>query len=214
MLTGAPRGVALPDPQPELLADLLAARVNWVTGGATAEPADTTVLVVLRELDPAGLVAGAARFAGGLGTAEADRWRRSWTRAVFLFGDPVNLRPGDVRRSAGGAAWLGPFTGAHRPGPVRLLRPVTGRLPKLADGTNGRPLWIATAGLSLVDYLVHLHHTVAEAVLLDRLDPDEPLRLLHRPDLDPAGLGAAAYARVLPGPGGALRPYTWLSETS
>ncbi|MFF5229224.1 DUF6182 family protein [Dactylosporangium sp. NPDC000521] len=195
------------------LGDLLADRVDWVTGGAP-EPADTTVLVVLRGLDPAGLAAGAARFAAGLGTGEARRWRRSWTRTVFLFGDPVNLRPGDVRLIAGGAAWLGPFTGAHRPGPVRLLRPVTGRLPELPDGATGRPLWIATAGLSLVDYLVHLHHTVAEAVLLGRLDPDEPLRLLHRPALDPAGLGAAAYARVLPGPGGALRPYTWLSETS
>jgi hypothetical protein len=195
-----------------MLTSLLAERVAWVTDGAGAAAADSTVLVVLRGLDPAGLAAGAARFAAGLDGPEALRWRRSWTRAAFLFGDPVNLRPRDVRLTAGGTAWLGPFTGGHRPGPVRLLKPVTGRLPRLVDGTAGRPLWIATGGLSVVDYLVHLHHTVAEAVLLGRLGPREPLRLLHRPALDPAGLGAAAYARVLPGPDGVLSPYTWLTS--
>jgi hypothetical protein len=75
-------------------------------------------------------------------------------------------------------------------------------------------LRIAVAGLTLVDYLVHLHHTLAETVLLGRLDRDEPITLCHRPVL---GIGSAwghprpAYARVLPDPGGTLRMYTWLS---
>lgn len=82
-----------------------------------------------------------------------------------------------------------------------------------SDGPR-RVLRVAVAGLTLVEYLVHLHHTVAEAVLLGRLRPDEPLRLSHRPALaaDPR-CGPPGYARVLPDPAdsGRLRLHTWLS---
>lgn len=217
----------LPPLGQERLAALLAERVDWVTG-APADPseADTTVLVLLRELGPADLFQGAREFAAGLAADEAAAWRRSWTRTRFLFGNPANLPPGQARLVAPGAtaAWLGPFPDRHRPGLSRLLKPVSGALPQLppdlhlptgATGTAGneRVLQVAIDGMTLVDYLVHLHHTVAEAVLLGRLRPDEPVRLTHRPEIDSAS-GPPAYARVLPEPGdtGRLRPYTWLSS--
>lgn len=214
MLTGAP----VESPTQARLAELLAERVAWV-GGPTSAP-ETTLLVLLRSLSPADVAAGARAFPSTLEPAEAAGWRRSWTRTRFLFGNPANLRPGDARLVAPGAtvAWLGPFPDGHRPGVGRLLKPVTGRLPQLPDeidvpgGGAPRTLWIAVGRLTVVDYLVHLHHTVAEAVLLGRLRPDERLRLRHRPVLD-VGADGPAYARVLPEPGGTgrLRLHTWLS---
>lgn len=209
------------------LAALLAERAAWISAdgadGATA-PADMTVVVALRAFDPVDVADGARRFAAGLDAPAALRWRRSWTRTRFVFGDPANLRPDDVRVTgpAATAAWLGPFPDDRWPGQARLLKPVSGRLPDLPEHAEvpgrgpARDLWTAVAGLSLVDYLVHLHHTVAEAVLLGRLDPGERLRLRHRAALSPAEQhGPPAYARVLPEPDapGRLRLHTWLTGT-
>ena len=209
------------------LADLLAERVQWVTGRPPGHPgagtADTTVLVLLRSLHLADVVHGAREFAAALAPGEAEAWRESWTRTVFLFGNPANLTPSNrARVVAPGltAAWLGPFPNTHRPGLSRLLKPVTGELPALPrhidfPGTGRRRvLEVATGGLTLAGYLVHLHHTLAEAVLLGRLRPGEALRLSHSPapGLDPVQ-EHPAYARVLPelGDTGDLRLHTWLS---
>jgi uncharacterized protein DUF6182 len=221
VLTAAP-------PAQSRLAELLAERVEWVTGRSHGEPdtteADTTVLVLLRSLHLADVVHGAREFAAALDPGDAAAWRRSWTRTRFLFGNPANLTAGNRARvvaPAATAAWLGPFPSTRLPGLNRLLKPVTGALPELPGdidlpGTGPRRvLQIAVAGLTLAGYLVHLHHTLAEAVLLGRLRPDEPLRLSHRPTLgtDPPR-DPPAYARALPEPGGTgrLRLHTWLSS--
>lgn len=210
------------------LAELYAERVEWVNGRAQAEPdtstADTTVLVLLRSFHLADLAHGAREFAAVLDPAAAAAWRRSWTRTRFLFGNPANLTARNrakVVAPDATTAWLGPFPGGRLPGLSRLLKPVRGVLPELPRDVDlsgsgpRRVLQIAVGGLTLVDYLVHLHHTLAEAVLLGRLRLDEPVRLSHRPSLaidsthDPP-----AYARVLPEPGdtGRLRLHTWLSS--
>lgn len=213
---------------PERLAALLAHRAEWVTGESDGRPGDAAVessaVVTMRSLCLPDLVRGTRRFAATLDPAEADAWRRSWTRTVFLFGTPANLatRTGARVVAAGAtAAWFGPYPGTGLPGWSRLLKPVTGTLPHLpaeveVPGT-GRPrvLHVAVAGLTLTDYLVHLHHTLAESVLLGRLRPDEPLLLRHRPALDAASIREPpAYARILPDAddGGRLRPHTWLSR--
>lgn len=204
------------------LAELLTERLRAVTAQPAGAP-DSTVLVLLRSVRLADLVHGARQFAAALEPADAAAWLRSWTRTRFLFGNPANLTAQNPPRTVApeaSAAWLGPFPDSHRPGLSRLLKPVTGELPKLPSDLDlpgagpRRVLQVAVAGLSLADYLIHLHHTLAEAVLLGRLRPDEPLRLSHRPalaldsDCDPP-----AYARVLPEPGdtGRLRLHTWLS---
>jgi hypothetical protein len=209
------------------LAALAAGRAQWVAAAprpeADSDPAGTTALVLLRAVHVADVVDGAREFAAALDAPEAAAWCQSWTRTRFLFGNPANLTPlNKARVIAPGAtaAWLGPFPASRRPGLSRLLKPVTGRLPDLPPEIDmpgrgpQRVLRIAVAGLTLVDYLVHLHHTLAEAVLLGRLRRDEPVRLCHRPALE---LGPAwnppAYARVLPDPGtGRLRLHTWLSR--
>jgi hypothetical protein len=204
------------------LAELLTERVRSVTARSSASVPDTTVLVLLRSVRLADLAHGARQFAAALEPAEAVAWLRSWTRTRFLFGNPANLTGQNRALVApeATAAWLGPFSDSHRPGLSRLLKPVTGQLPALPRDLDlpgvgpRRVLWVAVAGLSLTEYLVHLHHTLAEAVLLGRLRPDEPLRLSHRPALAiDSTCGPPAYARVLPDPGGAgrLRLHTWLS---
>lgn len=212
-------------PAQSWLAELLADRVRSVTARAGPGPVGTTtVLVLVRSLRLADLVQGARGFAAALEPAEAAAWLRSWTRTMFLFGNPANLpvtAPARIVAPGSSAAWLGPFAQGHRPGLGRLLKPVTGRLPQLPgdlDLPGNGPRWrlqVAVAGLSLADYLVHLHHTLAEAVLLGRLGPDEPVRLSHRPTLAVGvGRGLPDYARVLPEPEdtGLLRLHTWLSR--
>jgi hypothetical protein len=227
-----------------MLAELLAERVELVTGrspgqadmeetptrpdfgtgtGTGLDSGTTTVLVLLRSLCPADVAHGAREFAAGLAAGEAAAWLSSWTRTRFLFGNPANLVAAKQVRAVapgGSAAWLGPFPATRLPGLSRLLRPAAGELPELPHdidlpGTGPRRvLRVAISGLTLVDYLVHLHHTLAEAVLFGRLRPDEALRLSHRPALHDDSAGPrAAYARVLPEPGGTglLRLHTWLS---
>jgi uncharacterized protein DUF6182 len=205
------------------LSALAAHREQWVRPGGTA---GVTALVLLRAVDVAGFVTGARAFAAALDAAEADVWRSSWTRTRFLFGNPVNLTgrpPARVIAPGGATAWLGPFPADRLPGLSRLLKPVTGVLPELPGelvlppvagpaGSPARRLHVATAGLSLAGYLIHLHHTVAEAVLMGRLRSDEPLRLIHQPSVDAAAArGTPSYARVHhEGTDEPLRLVTWL----
>lgn len=197
---------------------------------------ESTALVLLRSVDLADLVHGTVDFAAGLDRDEADAWQWSWTRTRFLFGNPANLTgrtPARVVAPHGSTAWLGPFPAGRLPGVSRLLKPVTGSLPDLpavvdlpAAGTArdaapttpgpGRPreLRCAVRDLTFSEYLVHLHHTLAESVLLGRLRPGEPLRLIHLPDIDPATVREEpGYARVhyAPGDPTRLRLYTCLS---
>jgi hypothetical protein len=209
------------------LAKLFAERAAWV-GGDPVRPAqmtddDRTVLVVMCRFDLVDFVTGVRAFTAGLDADEADRWRRSWTATRFLFGNPANLTgrtPARVMAANGGSAWLGPYPPTHLPGLARLLKPVTGTLPDLPPTLSvpgqGPPrlLYVATNGLSIVDYLVHLHHTLAEAVLGGRLGANDAVRLHHRPDIDAAvAAGEPDYARVHhPDRDTArLRLFTWLA---
>jgi hypothetical protein len=222
---------------PHRLAELLADRARWV--GRTPQDADrddpaaVTALVVLRAVDLTDLVTGARSFAAGLTAGEADAWRSSWTRTRFLFGNPVNLTersPARVVAPGGSAAWLGPVAAARPSGPGRLLKPVTGVLPPAPDrldlpAVTGpgaelpvrerpvRELYVAVDRLPLPDYLVHLHHSVAEAVLMGRLAGTEALRLVHVPEIGAAiARGVPSYARVQHDRAtGRLRLFTWLT---
>ncbi|ACZ83709.1 DUF6182 family protein [Streptosporangium roseum] len=192
-------------------------------GGAADSGRQVTVMVVMRRLDLGDLVQGALEFTGGLSPEEADIWYRNWTRTRFLLGNPHNLLGSAAVRTVGPGghlAWLGPVDVARPPGPSRLLKPVTGRLPELPPsvhlpgGRRGAPceIRIACRGLTTAGYLIHLHHTLAEAVLLGRIDPRTPVRLVHVPDLDEGSALSSAYARVHYGADGALRLYTFLSR--
>jgi len=222
--------MSAPAPPRAALARFAEERAAWA--GRAPQDARHTVLVLLKALDPADLVRGARAFAGTLSPQEAEDWRHAWTRTVFRFGNPANLTARTPPRAvspSGTAAWLGPYEAAHPPGFSRLLKPVSGRLPTLdgrlrVDGSGAPPsagltLRIATAGLSLADYLVHLHHTVAEAVLRQILPAGAPLRLVHCPDLDPnepdvsVRLPNAVYARTTAAENGEPKLHTLLTPT-
>lgn len=209
------------------LAALFAQRAAWV-GREPVRPAELTeedrvALVVLCRFDLPDIVAGARAFAAGLDEQERADWRGSWTATRFLFGNPANLTgraPVRVVAPGGSCAWLELCPPGRVPGRARLLKPLTGTLPALPPtvsiGGHGTPraLHLATRGLSLVDYLVHLHHTLAEAVLGGRLGPGDALRLHHRPDIEPSvTTGEPAYARVHhpDGDTARLRLFTWLA---
>ncbi|MET9385223.1 DUF6182 family protein [Streptomyces sp. NPDC002928] len=194
-------------PAQDRLAALFDERARLVAE-STTDTTPVTTLVLLRSLDVADFVQGARLFAASLSEAEARTWMRSWTRTRFLFGNPENLTdrsPARITAPAGTAAWLGPCPSEHLPGVSRLLKPLTGSLPLLPDTLDlpdraerpRRELQLATREVTLVKYLVHLHHTVAEATLLGRLGTSEPLRITHRPCLDVRSAhDSPGYARV------------------
>jgi hypothetical protein len=233
-ITAAPASETLSEPAPltaldDRLAALFAERAAWV-GREAVRPAEMAedervALVVLCRFDLPDLVAGARAFAAGLDARDAAGWLHSWTATRFLFGIPANLTgSAQVRVTGphGSCGWLGPCSPAHVPGTARLLKPVTGTLPVLPASVSipgrgaPRALYLATRGLTLVDYLVHLHHTLAEAVLAGRLGAEDALCLHHRRDIEPAvAVGEPAYARVHHPDGdlARLRLYSWLSPT-
>jgi Family of unknown function (DUF6182) len=213
---------------------------GWLTGriderheraarGLTARRAavpDVTVPVAMRAFDPGSTVAGALEFAAGLSEVDADSWFRCYTRTLFLVGNPVNIAerfPPATVAGNGTIAWLGVHDRRHTDHVRRLLRPVSGELPGHAASLDTvvasaaehpvRHLWIAVRGLDVARYLVHLHHTVAEAVLLGLLPPRTALALHHVDDLDPvrAGRSNPAFVRVHHGPDERLRLFTLLT---
>jgi len=193
--------------------------------GSILEMADVTVPVVLREFDPQALIEGAVKFAAALTPDQSDSWFRCYTRTVFLFGNPRNLaarHPVHQRAGDNAVGWLGVVGTKELNQLRRLLRPVTGTLPAVSVVPAGTPagtswsLWLAIRNLDLAQYLVHLHHTVTEAVLTGKVGPGDTINLRHVMDLHPSRLERAdcVYPRVHPSPGhpGRLRLYALLSH--
>lgn len=209
----------------DLLRRLHDERLTACAGGR-ATPPGLSVIVVLSALDPAAFVTGALRFTLGLDRDRAATWMRAYTRAVFLAGNPANLRDRFPFRHVtpdGRVAWTDPGDPDAHTGLRRLLRTFHGTtpldLPPLVDvDVPGAPptgtahdLYVAagTAGR----YLVDVHHTLAEAVLRDIVRPGDRLRVRHMTDM--TGLaGPPEYARVIATPDGdgRLRPVTWLTR--
>lgn len=201
----------------------LAAR--GLTPSGPAPGAGDVVAVVVRRFDLTSMVRGAMAFAAGLSAEAADGWFRAYTRTLFLFGNPHNLaaRHAPALGTAGAeTAWFGPWDARRMEALSRLLKPLRGDLPALPQrcdipGSPAAPaeLHVAVGGLNLPQYLIHLHHTLAEAVLLGTLAPDAPVRLIHWPDVDPvlAASGDADYVRVhyAAGDESRLRLYTLLT---
>lgn len=165
---------------------------------AVTEPSETStaVVCVVRRLDLAALIAGTCVLAASLPAGQVAEWRRSFTRTIFLAGNPDNLRDRFAFHYAdpGGAiAWTAPATlGEHAP-LRRLLRlfegagalppPSTVRVP----GTGARPadhdLYVASTGITVGECLVHLGHLLAEAVFDGLMAGGDRLTVRHVPRL-------------------------------
>jgi hypothetical protein len=214
----------LSDPEQWLAAVLAQRHARAAQGLVSGVPArgQVSVPVAMRAFDPRAILSGAVAFASRLSMVDADAWFRCYTRTVFLFGDPANLAgryPPALVSSDGQVAWLGVYEVARADYVRRLLRPVSGTLPEdptrldTVAGPGTRPGWllrVAVRELDLAQYLVHLHHTVAEAVLTGVLPADATIALRHVDHLDPAHTSRAgcAYARVHHA--GPDRPVPWM----
>ncbi|MEU0805119.1 DUF6182 family protein [Streptomyces sp. NPDC005970] len=195
--------------RPDLAADLdlsTAAALSRVHA-RIQESADTDTdallaVSVVRRFELAEWTRATCEFAIGLAPERLAAWRRSFSRTIFLAGNPDNL--GDRVRfdhiaEDGSAAWTGPAPAGASAGLRRLLklfdgshglpaRPDTAvRIPE-AIGPRHRPpvrreLYVATAGTSVADCLVHLNHLLVEAVLDGLIAPGDTLVVRQVPRL-------------------------------
>ncbi|WP_457029061.1 DUF6182 family protein [Kitasatospora sp. P5_F3] len=164
---------------------------------AAASAEDTLVVAVIHHLELAEWAGATCAFAFGLDPVAGARWRRSFTRTVFLAGNPANLRERFRFAHVAGdstAAWTAPGPGPSATTLRRLLklfdapagppaRPDTlVRLPGRPT-TRHRDLYLATEGCTLADALVHLNHVLVEAVLDGLIAPGDSLTLRQVPRL-------------------------------
>ena len=201
----------------ELLESVHAARVAAAeaAGRGSSASARRTVraVAVVRSFDPAGFIRASVAFARGLPVEVGQEWLAGFTRTVFLAGDPRNLStrfPEGHLAPDGESVWFSPSGVDEMQGLSRLLRPFRGPVGvPAADGvrvvldeessTTAR-LCVATDGLGVEDYLIHVNHVLAEACLQGLLDGVGAIELTH--------LGAIevieepySYLRVLPDKG-------------
>ncbi|MDT0449470.1 DUF6182 family protein [Streptomyces hesseae] len=204
------------------LEGLLAARADiTTTGGEEA----VLVAAVVHRFDLAQWIRSTCRFTLGLDPVQAEAWQRSFTRTIFLAGNPLHLQ--DRFSFAGiaddaSAAWTPPAPAAATTSLRRLLRLFTGsaRLPGRSEITveiptaprpaihssahrpsTHRPpahrvLYLAAADCTVADALVHLNHVLAEGVLDGLIAPGDRLTVRFLPRL--AGvLGELEQVRVV-----------------
>ncbi|WP_217239260.1 DUF6182 family protein [Streptomyces sp. AC555_RSS877] len=208
----------------EMLTAAAQARVAAVRALAAAPGLD--VAVVVAHLDAAAFIRGAADFALAVPEALRDGWYRMFTRTVFLAGQPTALAgryPYQHATPNGQLAWYGPAPRRALTPLSRLLRAFSGPAPMeapagaLAVTVPGPPsghhvgIALAVGGVSTGEYLVHVHHLIAEASLRGLIRPGDTLLVDHRPALaaadfrdalDPARAGSVQ-TRIAPARTGA-----------
>lgn len=168
-----------------------------------AEDADagTLAVVVLRSFDLAQWARKTCSFALEVGPEQAAAWRASFTRTVFLAGNPAHLRDRFTFAHLApdlSAAWAGPGPAAETAGLRRLLKLFDGpaALPDRPDtvieipgeppaGSCGvcRELYVATAGYTISEALVHVNHVLVESVLDGVIAPGDRLTLRQVPSM-------------------------------
>lgn len=171
------------------------------------EAPDLAAIAVLHRFDPAVFARSSVEFALGIRGSARTGWLRAFTRTLFLAGRPANLAPRfpfDHVAPDGSVAWLGPVPQESSTGLRRLLKRFDGDVeidpPATVGFTvpgpgSGTTLYchVATAGVSLSDYLVHVNHVLAEGVLIGVIRPGHRVVLTHAPRL----VGAAGPYSVL-----------------
>ncbi|MFJ9742861.1 DUF6182 family protein [Streptomyces sp. NPDC101166] len=211
------------------LRELLDARLSVAAGHATtAEVPRAPAVAVLRDLDPSRFAQSVVDFTATLSPGTAAGWLADFTRTVFLVGDPVNLArrlPPSFTSADRRIAWYAPHPGNRHRELSRLLRRVDGTVPTAPpsytvrgpSGTaqkaaSGR-LTVATCGLTLPHYLIHLSHTLAEAQLTGALAPGDRVVVDHAPHIDRLPR-RASYTRVHTDPlrAGKLRAFATLAQ--
>jgi hypothetical protein len=164
---------------------------------------DISAIAVIKSFTPESFVAASLRFAAALPSELRDQWFQAYTRTIFLAGNPQNLTHRYRFRHIaddGSSAWMDPASAKENMGLRRMLMlfqteaPL--RLPhevcismRGADGTDKnsnavKRVYVATAGMTLSEYLVQLNHALAEAVLLGTIEPGDQVHIQHMPRLN------------------------------
>lgn len=182
--------VALPD------LDLSPADLAGMRQAAAPSETSTAVVCVLRRLDMAALIAGTCTLAATLPAERVADWRRSFTRTIFLAGNPDNLRDRFAFHHAcpsGAIAWTEPATLDEHAPLRRLLRlfegsgalppPTTVTLPGTGTRPVGHDLYLASTGITVGECLVHVGHLLAEAVFDGLVAAGDRLTVRHVPRL-------------------------------
>jgi hypothetical protein len=193
----------------ELIETTHAARV--ATAGFAAR--GVRAIAVVRSFDAAEFIRASVQFARGLPVDLGREWVASFTRTVFLAGDPDNLSdrfPGGRLAPDGSSLWFSPSGLDDQQGLSRLLRPFRGPLGvPAADGvrvvldqesSSTARLCVATDGLGVEDYLIHVNHVLAEACLQGLLDGVSAIELTHVRAIEVIE-EPYSYLRVLPDKG-------------
>ncbi|MFI1889335.1 DUF6182 family protein [Streptomyces jumonjinensis] len=183
---------------------LRAARAGFRATSA-AESREALAVVVVGRLDLPRWVRETCAFALALAPTARDGWRHSFTRTVYLAGNPRNLRERfafDHIADDGSMAWAGPAPAATTATLRRLLKSFEAPheltvQPPATVTVPGRPrsrppvhrdLCVAAVGMTVSGALVHVNHLLAEAVLDGLIGPGDRLTLRFTPRL--SGVGA------------------------
>ncbi|MFD0689989.1 DUF6182 family protein [Actinomadura fibrosa] len=207
----------------ETLRATLSDRITRARRAAPQGGTGVAAIAVLRDLAPCAFAASAVAFAARMAPRTRALWYRDFTRTIFLAGDPHNLaarfRPDHLAEDES-IAWYDPAPPGDRKPLRRMLRPVQGRItwpdaldvPLTPSGRTVARLRVAVQDLTLQDYLVHVNHTLAEAVLDGLLPTDGALAIEHVPHLpDDPGPWQALRVSTDPRDPGRLRAYAALS---
>ncbi|MEU3011410.1 DUF6182 family protein [Nocardia asteroides] len=180
--------------------------------------------VVVSAFDPVVFIRSSLDFALGLPDEELSNWCASFTRTIFLAGNPTNLesRYEPHRTSSDNTiAWYAPRATKTVLAVRRLLKPLQGPsgVPPVgfstridaqgADSPHVAELLVDVTGLSAEHYLVHVNHVIAESVAVNLISKSTVLHLRHVDRITPAD-GPFDYLRVAPGRDGTLRCYSAL----
>lgn len=186
----------------ELLTAAARTRLRAVRDGLGEGPVPwgLGVVVVVGDLDVATFIAGVADFALALPDDLCEGWYRAFTRTVFLAGRPASVAARHLpRRATADAqhAWYGParrgelqplsrlLRAFHGPAPMDVpLGPLTVTVPGGTPSGQVVDAAVAIGGVSTGEYLVHVHHLIAEAALRGLIRPGDTLRVDHRGALD------------------------------
>lgn len=164
-----------------------------------AEDAGTAVVAVVRRFELAAWIRGTVAFAAGLDPDLTEPWRRSFTKTLFLAGNPANLAGRFAfahTDGTGSLAWTAPAPAARHLQLRQLLRAFAGGRELAVDGDvvvdlpGGqaaapvhRVLHLAGPGLTVDRAMIHLNHLLVEAVLDGVVAPGDRLTVRRVPRL-------------------------------
>lgn len=196
----------------ELLETVHLARVAAAAAARPSRYARRTVraIAVMRSFEPAEFIRASVHFARELPTDLAREWLAGYTRTVFLAGNADNLRtrfPAGQTAPDGSSLWVPPSSLDDHQGLSRLLRPFRGptgvppadgvRVVLDAESSTTARLCVATEGLGVEDYLIHVNHVLAESCLQGLLDGVGTIELTHVSSIEVIE-EQYAYLRVVP----------------